>query len=77
MLIFVKFLRNIILFWPKQLRTVFVCFMCVFPEGGAVGQSVEDRRKKMTELQAVFRETGFPFHILPLEQVSVDSGGPC
>lgn len=51
--------------------------MFVFPEGGAVGQSVEDRRKKVTELQAVFRETGFPFHILSLEQVSVDAGGPC
>lgn len=54
-----------------------MCFMFVFPEGGAVGQSVEDRRKKGTELQAVFRETGFPFHILPLEQVSVNAGGPC
>lgn len=51
--------------------------MFAFPEGGAVGQSVEDRRIKVTELQAVFRETGFPFHILALEQVSVDGAGPC
>lgn len=38
-------------------------------EGGAVGQCVEDRRVKVAELQTVFRRTGFPSHILPLEQV--------
>ncbi|XP_075872824.1 cytoplasmic tRNA 2-thiolation protein 2 [Nelusetta ayraudi] len=38
-------------------------------EGGAVGQCAEDRRAKVAELQTVFRRTGFPFHILPLEQV--------
>lgn len=45
---------------------------CVFamPEGGAVGQQAEDRRLKVAELQAVFRNTGFPFHMVPLEQVS-------
>lgn len=44
--------------------------VCV-PEGGAVGQCVEDRRVKVAELQTVFRRSGFPFHVLPLEQVSV------
>lgn len=44
--------------------------VCV-PEGGAVGQCVEERRVKVAELQTVFRRTGFPFHVLPLEQVSV------
>ncbi|XP_042358638.1 cytoplasmic tRNA 2-thiolation protein 2 [Plectropomus leopardus] len=38
-------------------------------EGGAVGQSVEERQRTATELQAVFRTTGFPFHMVPLEQV--------
>ncbi|KAM6916260.1 cytoplasmic tRNA 2-thiolation protein 2 [Xenentodon cancila] len=38
-------------------------------EGGAVGQSEENRRRTVAELQAIFRATGFPFHIIPLEQV--------
>ncbi|XP_008293406.1 cytoplasmic tRNA 2-thiolation protein 2 isoform X2 [Stegastes partitus] len=38
-------------------------------EGGAVGQSAEERQRKVSELQAVFKATGFPFLILPLEQV--------
>ncbi|KAF7644574.1 hypothetical protein LDENG_00219800 [Lucifuga dentata] len=38
-------------------------------EGGAVGRSLEDRQKTVAELQAVFKATGFPFHIVPLEQV--------
>lgn len=45
--------------------------MLSIPEGGAVGQCLEDRRVKVAELQAVFRNTGFPFHMVPLEQVSV------
>uniref|UniRef100_A0A8D0APW4 Cytoplasmic tRNA 2-thiolation protein 2 n=1 Tax=Sander lucioperca TaxID=283035 RepID=A0A8D0APW4_SANLU len=38
-------------------------------EGGAVGQSVEERQRTLAELQAVFKATGFPFHMVPLEQV--------
>lgn len=38
-------------------------------EGGAVGQSVENRRRMAAELQAVFKATGFPFLVVPLEQV--------
>ncbi|KAM9364589.1 cytoplasmic tRNA 2-thiolation protein 2 isoform 1-T1 [Pholidichthys leucotaenia] len=38
-------------------------------EGGAVGQSVEERRRTVSELQARFTATRFPFHIVPLEQV--------
>ena len=45
--------------------------MCLDPEGGAVGQSVEHRRRTVEELRAVFRATGFPFLMVPLEQVSV------
>lgn len=43
--------------------------LSLFSEGGAVGQSVEERRVAVAELQAVFKATGFPFHIVPLEQV--------
>uniref|UniRef100_A0A672GHC1 Cytoplasmic tRNA 2-thiolation protein 2 n=1 Tax=Salarias fasciatus TaxID=181472 RepID=A0A672GHC1_SALFA len=38
-------------------------------EGGAVGRSLEERLRTASELQAVFRSTGFPFHMVPLEQV--------
>ncbi|XP_015243153.1 PREDICTED: cytoplasmic tRNA 2-thiolation protein 2 [Cyprinodon variegatus] len=38
-------------------------------EGGALGQSIEMRRKKTSDLQQMFRSTGFPFYIVPLEQV--------
>uniref|UniRef100_A0A674NB42 Cytoplasmic tRNA 2-thiolation protein 2 n=1 Tax=Takifugu rubripes TaxID=31033 RepID=A0A674NB42_TAKRU len=51
----------------KKLR--FVPGIVFIDEGGAVGQSVEERRKTVAELQTVFKATGFPFHIVPLEQV--------
>ncbi|XP_068455473.1 cytoplasmic tRNA 2-thiolation protein 2 isoform X2 [Clinocottus analis] len=38
-------------------------------EGGAVGQPLEDRRRTAAELQAAFKATGFPFLVVPLEQV--------
>lgn len=44
--------------------------MWLFPEGGAVGQSVEERLRTTSELQAVFQATGFHFCIVPLEKVS-------
>lgn len=44
----------------------------MFPEGAAIGQSVEERQRTVAELQAVFQATGFPFYILPLEQVCVE-----
>ncbi|XP_047459543.1 cytoplasmic tRNA 2-thiolation protein 2 isoform X2 [Mugil cephalus] len=51
----------------KKLR--FLPGIVYIDEGGAVGQSVEERRRTASELQALFKATGFPFHILPLEQV--------
>lgn len=51
----------------KKLR--FLPGIVYIDEGGAVGQSVEERQRVVSELQAVFKATGFPFHILPLEQV--------
>ncbi|XP_020493858.1 cytoplasmic tRNA 2-thiolation protein 2 isoform X1 [Labrus bergylta] len=38
-------------------------------EGGAIGQSVEERQRTVAELCAVFKAAGLPFHIVPLEQV--------
>eukprot|EP00064_Thunnus_orientalis_P004736 superscaffoldBa00000441_g4748 len=51
----------------KKLR--FIPGIVYIDEGGAVGQSVEERQRTVSELQAVFKATGFPFHIVPLEQV--------
>ncbi|XP_044068998.1 cytoplasmic tRNA 2-thiolation protein 2 isoform X2 [Siniperca chuatsi] len=51
----------------KKLR--FLPGIVYIDEGGAVGQSVEERQRTVAELQAVLRATGFPFHIVPLEQV--------
>lgn len=47
---------------------------CPSPEGGAVGRSVEERQRTVSELEVVFKATGLPFHIVPLEQVSMDTG---
>ncbi|KAM3606491.1 uncharacterized protein V6R79_017335 [Siganus canaliculatus] len=51
----------------KKLR--FVPGIVYIDEGGAVGLSMEERQRAAAELKAVFRQTGFPFHIVPLEQV--------
>lgn len=51
----------------KKLR--FVPGIVFIDEGGAVGQSLEERRLAVAELKALFKATGFPFHIVPLEQV--------
>ncbi|XP_034408042.1 cytoplasmic tRNA 2-thiolation protein 2 isoform X2 [Cyclopterus lumpus] len=51
----------------KKLR--FLPGIVFIDEGGAVGQSLEDRRRMAAELQAVFKATGFPFLVVPLEQV--------
>nr|XP_020479082.1 cytoplasmic tRNA 2-thiolation protein 2 isoform X2 [Monopterus albus] len=51
----------------KKLR--FIPGIVYIDEGGALGQSVEERMKLGAELQAMFKATGFPFYIVPLEQV--------
>ncbi|XP_056148024.1 cytoplasmic tRNA 2-thiolation protein 2 isoform X2 [Lampris incognitus] len=38
-------------------------------EGGILGQAMETRQRTVTELQSVFKTTGLPYHIVPLEQV--------
>lgn len=39
-------------------------------EGSVCGQSVEERQKAIVQLESIFRTTGFPYHIVPLEQVT-------
>ncbi|CAJ1066556.1 cytoplasmic tRNA 2-thiolation protein 2 [Xyrichtys novacula] len=51
----------------KKLR--FLPGIVYIDEGGAISQSMEERQRIVAELQAVFKGTGFPFHIVPLEQV--------
>ncbi|XP_034538290.1 cytoplasmic tRNA 2-thiolation protein 2 [Notolabrus celidotus] len=51
----------------KKLR--FLPGIVYIDEGGATGQSAEERQRTVAELQAVFKATGLPFHIVPLEQV--------
>ncbi|XP_041866781.1 cytoplasmic tRNA 2-thiolation protein 2 [Melanotaenia boesemani] len=51
----------------KKLR--FLPGIVYIDEGGAVGRSMETRQRTVSELQSIFRATGFPFHIVPLEQV--------
>ncbi|XP_034465397.1 LOW QUALITY PROTEIN: cytoplasmic tRNA 2-thiolation protein 2 [Hippoglossus hippoglossus] len=51
----------------KKLR--FLPGIVYIDEGGVVGQSVDERLRTVAELQAVFRATGFPFYVVPLEQV--------
>lgn len=34
------------------------------------GQSNEQREKTVVQLESIFRTTGFPYHIVPLEQVT-------
>ncbi|XP_059215040.1 cytoplasmic tRNA 2-thiolation protein 2 [Centropristis striata] len=51
----------------KKLR--FLPGIVFIDEGGAVGQSVEERERTLAELKAVFKATGFPYHMVPLEQV--------
>lgn len=53
---------------PSSL-VILLLSLSVSTEGGALGQSIEMRRKKTSDLQQMFRSTGFPFYIVPLEQV--------
>uniref|UniRef100_A0A3B4AEX0 Cytoplasmic tRNA 2-thiolation protein 2 n=1 Tax=Periophthalmus magnuspinnatus TaxID=409849 RepID=A0A3B4AEX0_9GOBI len=45
----------------------------VCSEGALIGRSLEDRHKTNTNIRVLFESTGFPFHIVPLEQVSAPS----
>ncbi|XP_048886718.1 cytoplasmic tRNA 2-thiolation protein 2 [Brienomyrus brachyistius] len=52
---------------PKKLR--FVPGIVYIDEGGATGQSMEARQMAIAQLESIFQGTGFPFHIVHLEQV--------
>ena len=41
------------------------------PEGCLLGQSAEERQKTMAQINSLFKMTGFPHHIIPLEMVSI------
>lgn len=51
----------------KKLR--FTPGIVFIDEGALTGRSLGDRNKTNCELKALFESTGFPFHIIPLEQV--------
>ncbi|XP_051565199.1 cytoplasmic tRNA 2-thiolation protein 2 isoform X2 [Myxocyprinus asiaticus] len=52
---------------PKKLR--FVPGIIYIDEGGACGQSSEERQRSVAQLKSIFTETGFPYFIVPLELV--------
>ncbi|KAJ8417806.1 hypothetical protein AAFF_G00226490 [Aldrovandia affinis] len=52
---------------PKKLR--FIPGIIYIDEGGACGQSLEERERVIAQLEPIFRATGYPFHIVHLEQI--------
>nr|XP_046204231.1 cytoplasmic tRNA 2-thiolation protein 2-like [Oncorhynchus gorbuscha] len=51
---------------PKKLR--FVPGIIYIDEGGASGQSMEERKRAVAQLESVFRATNYHYHIVHLEQ---------
>uniref|UniRef100_A0A3B4AFR4 Cytoplasmic tRNA 2-thiolation protein 2 n=1 Tax=Periophthalmus magnuspinnatus TaxID=409849 RepID=A0A3B4AFR4_9GOBI len=54
-----------------KVHTPAVLLRIVCSEGALIGRSLEDRHKTNTNIRVLFESTGFPFHIVPLEQVSL------
>uniref|UniRef100_A0A8B9GV65 Cytoplasmic tRNA 2-thiolation protein 2 n=1 Tax=Astyanax mexicanus TaxID=7994 RepID=A0A8B9GV65_ASTMX len=52
---------------PKKLR--FIPAIIYIDEGGVCGQDPEKREETVAQLETIFRKTGFPYHIISLEQV--------
>ncbi|KAL1007142.1 hypothetical protein UPYG_G00082620 [Umbra pygmaea] len=52
---------------PKKLR--FVPGIIYVDEGGVSGQSMEERKRAVSQLESVFRATDYPYYIVQLEQV--------
>ncbi|XP_067256340.1 cytoplasmic tRNA 2-thiolation protein 2 isoform X1 [Chanodichthys erythropterus] len=52
---------------PKKLR--FMPGIIYVDDGGACGRSSEERQRSVDQLKSIFTETGFPYFIVPLEQV--------
>ncbi|EDL11687.1 RIKEN cDNA 2310061F22 [Mus musculus] len=53
----------------KRLR--FVPGVIYVDEGAACGQSLEDRQKTVAEVKRILENTGFPWHVVALEEVGV------
>ncbi|XP_057703409.1 cytoplasmic tRNA 2-thiolation protein 2 [Corythoichthys intestinalis] len=51
----------------KKLR--FMPGIVYIDEGGALGQSLDERRQTVAKMDDIFKASGFPYHIVPLEQV--------
>ena len=45
------------------------CVPLGFTEGAACGQSLEDRQKTVAEVKRILENTGFPWHVVALEEV--------
>ncbi|KAK7175693.1 hypothetical protein R3I93_000072 [Phoxinus phoxinus] len=54
---------------PKKLR--FLPGIIYIDDGGACGRSQEERQRSVDQLKSIFTHTGFPYFIVPLEQVFV------
>ncbi|XP_048402379.2 cytoplasmic tRNA 2-thiolation protein 2 isoform X1 [Stegostoma tigrinum] len=52
---------------PKKLR--FCPGIVHIDEGAVCGRSLEERRATLTQLEAIFQTSGFPYHIVYLEEV--------
>ncbi|KAM8945950.1 LOW QUALITY PROTEIN: cytoplasmic tRNA 2-thiolation protein 2 [Pelodytes ibericus] len=52
---------------PKKLR--FAPGILFIDEGAVCGQSQEEREKTLSEMQHILQGTGFPFHVVALEEV--------
>ncbi|XP_061646609.1 cytoplasmic tRNA 2-thiolation protein 2 isoform X3 [Phyllopteryx taeniolatus] len=55
----------------KKLR--FMPGIVYIDEGGALDQSVEERRQTVAMMEDMFKATGFPFYIVPLEKQQASS----
>ncbi|CAM4532551.1 hypothetical protein PO909_023204 [Leuciscus waleckii] len=52
---------------PKKLR--FMPGIIYIDDGGTCGRSQEERQRSVDQLKSIFTHTGFPYFIVPLEQV--------
>lgn len=59
-------------------RLHFVPGVIYVDEGAACGQSLEDRVKTLAEVKRILENTGFPWHVVALEEVggSASAEGP-
>ncbi|XP_028812109.1 cytoplasmic tRNA 2-thiolation protein 2 isoform X2 [Denticeps clupeoides] len=51
----------------KKLR--FIPGIIYVDEGGAIGLSTEERKKTISQLEDIFQNTSYPYHIVPFEEI--------